>query len=233
MVTFIQSLLQPVIAVLDKLLAVLFDLTHDWGIAVVALTLLVRLLLFAVNLRAVRQQVRQRQLKPALDELRSRHKDNPLKAAQETSALYRKHGIKPLAAIGVALLQMPVFMGMYGLFTAHGASMTSVLVPWVAHLAQADPHHLLPAAVGLLTFLVSYIPLAGEGLVATAPAAQRAVVAAIAACVFGGFVMWRAPVALGLYSLSGSLFALMERAFYRTKAGRSLLLAKKKEHALS
>ncbi|WP_409344140.1 YidC/Oxa1 family membrane protein insertase [Paenibacillus sp. MBLB4367] len=222
MISFMQPVLQPIAAVLHSLLTLLFHLSHDWGVALIALTLLVRLALGALNLRTARQFVRQHKIKPELAKLREKHKDTPQKLAQETMALYRNNGVKPFSSIGTALLQMPIFMGMYSMFASHGSAMTSVLVPWVDTFAHADPFHLVPAIVGVLTFAVSFIPLVGESEMAASPVNQRLLLAAVISLVFAG-VMWRAPVALGLYSLSGSLFALLERAFYRLKTGRSLL----------
>jgi YidC/Oxa1 family membrane protein insertase len=54
-----SSLLQPVISVLNMLLSALQGFTHDWGLAVILLTLLIRASLFALNLKTAKQQVRQ------------------------------------------------------------------------------------------------------------------------------------------------------------------------------
>ncbi|RAV20246.1 YidC/Oxa1 family membrane protein insertase [Paenibacillus contaminans] len=222
MVSLLEPVLRPIAAVLHSLLTFLFQVSHDWGVALIALTLLVRLALGALNLRTARQYARQHKIKPELMKLREKHQDNPQTLMQETFKLYRHNGVNPLAPFGTALLQMPVFMGMYSMFAAHGSSMTSVLIPWVSTFALADPLHLIPALVGVLTFLVSFIPLLGESEMPAAPFAQRLLLAAVVSIVFTG-VMWRAPVALGLYSMSGSLFALLERVFYRLKPGRKLL----------
>ncbi|KZE81930.1 hypothetical protein AV654_09655 [Paenibacillus elgii] len=211
---------QPMIDLLAYVLSWTFDWTRDWGVAVIVLTLLVKGVLYRFNLLAARQQVRSAAASPELSKLRETCGNDPTKLVQETTKVYGKYGINPLSSALSAIIQMPVLMAMYGLFFKHGSTMTSILIPWVAHLAEADPFHLIPIATGLLSFAVSMIPLAD---VAASMSGSKRLLFGIILLLIPLVITWRAPVALGLYWLAGSVFSLLERLFYRTSTGKRLL----------
>jgi YidC/Oxa1 family membrane protein insertase len=212
----------PIAAILQPILTFFFELTEDWGLAIIVFTLFIKSALFFLNLRVARQQVKQAKLQPQLQELRKQSKLDPKKLAEANMQLYKEHGIKPFSTLAVALLQMPIFMGMYGLFVLHGGSMTSMLVPWVTTLAHADSSHIIPFVAAGLTFVSSMIPLTSE-MSMQASTRQRLGISLIASTVYI-FMMWRSPIALGLYWATSSLYALLERWFYRTHVGKRLLL---------
>jgi YidC/Oxa1 family membrane protein insertase len=205
-----------------SILTLIFQAVQDWGLAVLFMTLFVRLLLFPLNLRTARQYVLQSKIQPELKTIRERYTEDRDRLLQETIKLYQKYNVKPMSMFTTALLQMPIFMAMYGLFLSHGSTMYSVLLPWVVTLAQADPWHIVPIFSTLLTFLNAMIPLAGD-LTAAAPMGQRLLPMLLIVPV-SLFFLWKAPIALGLYWTAGSIFALLERGFYRTRVGKTLLL---------
>ncbi|QGQ98519.1 YidC/Oxa1 family membrane protein insertase [Paenibacillus psychroresistens] len=212
----------PIAAILQPVLTFFFNLTQDWGLAIIIFTLFIKSTLFFLNLRVARQQVKQAKLQPQLQELRKQSKDDPKKLAEANLQLYKENGIKPFSTIAVALLQMPIFMGMYGLFVLHGGAMTSMLVPWVATLAHADSSHIMPFLAAALTFASSMIPLTSEMSLQTSTR-QKLGISVFASTIYI-FMMWRSPIALGLYWATSSLYGLLERWFYRTNVGKNLLL---------
>lgn len=216
------SWLQPVTSVMASILTLIFQAVQDWGLAVLFMTLFVRLLLFPLNLRTARQYVLQSKIQPELKTIRERYTEDRDRLLQETIKLYQKYNVKPMSMFTTALLQMPIFMAMYGLFLSHGSTMYSILLPWVVTFAQSDPWHIIPIFSTLLTFLNAMIPLAGDLTIAT-PIGQRLLPMLLIIPVSLVF-LWKAPIALGLYWTAGSIFALLERGFYRTRFGRTLLL---------
>lgn len=214
---------QSISSLFYPLLEGLYRFTRDWGLAVVALTLLVKAALFYFNLLAARQQVRTAAIQPRLAELRTRLSGEPEKLGAETLKLYREQGVNPLLSFGAILVQMPVLMGMYGLFLTHGGTMTSILLPWLSHLALADPYHLVPALTALMSCITGLIPLTANAL----PSASGSSGSRIAMALLVGLIplafMWRSPAALGLYWLTSTGFGLAERGLYRTRWGKRLL----------
>lgn len=211
----ITSLLAPILEAIHAI-------THDWGLAVIGLTLCVKAGLFYFNLLAARQQVRSSVMQPKLKELRERLAATPEQQTAEMFKLYRDYRIRPFQSIVALLVQMPVLMGMYGLFLTHGSAMTSLLLPWAANLAQADPHHLVPIATAVLSFVTGLIPLTDSAPAISTGGMSRRTLAGIVALV-PLFFMWRSPIALGLYWMTSTAFGLLERGLYRTRWGRQLL----------
>lgn len=219
------SFYQPIIQFLSSILTTIQSVTGDWGLAIILLTLAVKTALYRFNLTAARQMFRSSAIQPAMKELRARLKGKPEQMAEETMKLYRLHGIKPLASFAGVLVQMPVLASMYRLFQTHGAMMSSHLIPWVNHLAQTDPYHILPVAAAVLAFVSGMIPLAALPGSESNPSdsSRRRAKLAVFFALLPLMITWQSSSALGLYWITGTLFGLMERGFYRTPAGRRLI----------
>ncbi|MFM1652984.1 YidC/Oxa1 family membrane protein insertase [Brevibacillus sp. B_LB10_24] len=213
--------LQPVVSIFSPMLTLCFWLVQDWGLAIVLFTLIVRFFLSPLNLKIARQQILQQRIRPKMLELQERYKSDPQQLAQAMVKLYQQHGIKPLMTFAAVFLQAPIFMGMYALFLSQGAAMSSILIPWVSTFAQPDAWHILPALSISFTYLVHLLPLTGD-LLPALPLGQRAGTGLLMVPVLLLF-LWKAPVATALYWVAGSIFALLERVFYRTAWGRRVL----------
>jgi YidC/Oxa1 family membrane protein insertase len=106
--------------------------------AVVILTVVVRLALFPVSKSALLSQIKMREMQPEIEALRARHKDDPQKLAAETMALYRKNKVNPFASFGMILVQIPIFIGLYSVFSSSfDAVDLSLLYPFVPAPAEA------------------------------------------------------------------------------------------------
>ncbi|MDF2927647.1 MAG: hypothetical protein K0R57_6561 [Paenibacillaceae bacterium] len=225
-----QNLYQPVITLLSHILSGIYSIAGDWGIAIIILTLTAKAILYRFNLTAARQMLRNSTVQPLLLELKTKYSSDSNKLAEETLKLYRRYRINPLASLAAGLVQMPVLASMYRLFTSYGSMMSSYLIPWVNHLAEADYLHVLPLAAAGLAFVSAMIPIVNSPAQGSAPVAGSQIPAAggriITAIVFALlplFFTWSSPAALGLYWITGTLFSLLERGFYRTRTGRRLL----------
>ena len=86
------------------------------GLAIIALTIVVRLVLFPLSKRAILSQIRMKEIEPEIAALKVRLKDNPQQLALETMKLYRERGVKPFASIGMLLIQLPILIGLYTVF---------------------------------------------------------------------------------------------------------------------
>lgn len=86
--------------------------------AVVTLTVLVRLALFPISKSALLSQIKMREMQPEIEAIRERHKADSQKIATETMALYRKNGVNPFASFGMILIQIPIFIGLYSVFSS-------------------------------------------------------------------------------------------------------------------
>ena len=85
----------------------------NWGIAIIILTILVKILIHPLTKKSFESMQRMKDLKPKIDELNAKFKDDPQKKNQEMMALYKKEGVNPLGGCLPLILQMPMFIALY------------------------------------------------------------------------------------------------------------------------
>lgn len=92
---------------------------HDMGLAVIVLTIIVRVILFPLSRRAVQAQMAMKALTPEIEELKKKFKDDREAQSKAIFALYKERDIHPFAGLGLVLVQFPVLIGLYWVFS-HG-----------------------------------------------------------------------------------------------------------------
>lgn len=106
----------------------------DVGVAIVLITVVVKIVLFPLAVRASHTQIAMRALEPELKELRERYKDKSQELALKTLALYRENKVNPFASFLILLIQLPVILGLYWVIWGESSSGTfdpSLLYAWV------------------------------------------------------------------------------------------------------
>jgi YidC/Oxa1 family membrane protein insertase len=193
-----------------------------FGLAIVATTLLVRLVLLPLAAYQARATLRARReaaavqvrLGPAIAKLRRRYRGRPLEFQQALLELKRREGVDPLAGLGAGLraslipwlVQLPVLIALYQVILTFAHSGPDLHFLWIANLAVPDPV-LLPLLAGLATFLLvrltraSQPPSVEEDGQAAATSRTLAFVSPVSLVLFAHF----APAALALYWLTGTL----------------------------
>lgn len=118
---------------------------HDIGLAIIFLTLLIRLALFPLSQRGLRSQRAMQKLQPKLKELQKKYKKNREVLARQTMRLYKEHNIHPFSALLPALIQLPVLIALYQVFWAGfdeqhiGSLLSSTLYPFVGNPGTLNP----------------------------------------------------------------------------------------------
>lgn len=149
-----------------NLLIVLYNfLGHSMGVAIIVLTLLVRLALVPLTKKQLQAQKKLKDLQPEMDKLKKDHGHDKQKLTKATMELYQKHGVNPLSSCLPLLIQLPVFIALYQVFfkLAQSAQL-NMLYPFVQKpeaiathflwfdLAKADPLYILPILAGAAMF---------------------------------------------------------------------------------
>ena len=129
-----------------------------YGIAIIVMTILVKLLLSFVQYKQFLSQAKMKILKPELDAIRAKYKDNKMKAQQETMALQNKAGASPLSGCLPGLMQIPVFYALFMFFpTAFDLRQKSFL--WADDLSSYDAIATLPFNIPFYGDHVSLFPI--------------------------------------------------------------------------
>ncbi|HWO07722.1 MAG TPA: YidC/Oxa1 family membrane protein insertase [Candidatus Paceibacterota bacterium] len=106
---------------------------HDIGIAIILLTILVKVILFPLSRQAIKTQIAMRQIAPEVEAIKQKLKDNQEEQARAIFALYRERNIRPFASFFLILIQFPILFGLYWVFWKGGlpAVDTSILYTFV------------------------------------------------------------------------------------------------------
>ncbi|MBS9463748.1 membrane protein insertase YidC [Flagellimonas sp. 389] len=129
-----------------------------FGIAIIVMTIIVRLALSPVTYKSYLSQAKMKVLKPEITELNEKYKDNAMKKQQETMKLYNKAGVSPMSGCIPALLQLPIFYSLFMFFpTSFALRQKSFL--WAEDLSSYDTIFNLPFAIPFYGDHVSLFPI--------------------------------------------------------------------------
>jgi YidC/Oxa1 family membrane protein insertase len=112
---------------------------HDVGVAMVVVTLIVRLVLFPLSLGAARTQVAMQEVNPKLEALKAELKDDKEALAKRTMELFKEHNINPFSSILLLIVQLPIVIGLYSVFLreAHATSFDPTLLYSYIHVPDS------------------------------------------------------------------------------------------------
>ena len=129
-----------------------------FGIAIIIMTIIVRLAMSPVTYRSYVSQIKMKVLKPEVDEITKKYKDDAVKRQQETMALYNKAGANPMSGCLPALLQLPVFYALFSFFpVAFALRQKSFL--WADDLSSYDSVYELPFNIPFYGDHISLFPI--------------------------------------------------------------------------
>ncbi|OGG56537.1 hypothetical protein A3D71_03270 [Candidatus Kaiserbacteria bacterium RIFCSPHIGHO2_02_FULL_55_20] len=94
--------------------------SHDMGLAIVALTIVVRIVIFPLSSRAIKAQMAMKKVAPEIELIKAKYKDQREEQGRAIFALYKERGVHPFSSIGLVLIQFPVLIGLYWVFYAGG-----------------------------------------------------------------------------------------------------------------
>ena len=113
---------------------------HDFGIAVIALTVFIRLLLHPLMMKSIRSQKALSELQPKIQEIQKNFKDDKQKQAEEMMFLYKKERINPFAGILPLFIQLPLLIALYRVFGSGFQTIeTTTLYSFVSHPGAINP----------------------------------------------------------------------------------------------
>ena len=134
-----------------KLLDWLFKQVGNFGVAIMMLTLIIRVLMFPIANRQFSSMAQMRLVQPKMKALQERYKDDKPKMQQELMKLYKDEKINPLAGCLPILLQIPIFYALYKVLMLTIEMRHQPFILWIKDLSAPDPLHILNL-FGLLPF---------------------------------------------------------------------------------
>ena len=136
------------------LLQWLHSFLGNWGISIIFLTILVKLATLYWNTKAIRSMRKMASLKPQMEVIQKKYKDDKARQQQELMNLYKAHGVNPVAGCLPMFLQMPIWIALYRTLGAAAELYHSPFIPgWIDNLTGTDPYYILPIALMAMMFV--------------------------------------------------------------------------------
>lgn len=137
---------------LSRLFLGLLNTFHNWvsnyGVAIMMLTLLVRICIWPLHIKATRAMKRMSKLAPMMKDIREKHKEDPQRMNVEVMKLYREYGVNPLGGCLPLLFQFPIFLGYYNMMKS-AVEMRGHSFLWVHDLSMPDTVYTIPVLGGI------------------------------------------------------------------------------------
>ena len=204
------------------LLRYIYGFVHNWGWAIIIVTLVFNLLMLPTRLMMMKSSLKMQRIQPKIDAIKKRYAHlkatDPKRAEMnaETMKLYKDENINMYGSCLPMLVQIPLFYGYYRVL-ANVIELRQAHWGWLPNLAIADPWHILPIVIIVSMFLVQFItPSPGMD------PAQRRMMAFMMPAIFG-FSMWNFASGLALYWTTGNLLNLgLQLGINRSSMGQEL-----------
>ncbi|PJG83923.1 membrane protein insertase YidC [Caviibacterium pharyngocola] len=139
---------------LFKLLTFIQSLVHNWGLAIIGVTLVVKAILYPLTKAQYTSMAKMRMLQPKMQEMRERFGEDRQRMSQEMMKLYKEEKVNPLGGCLPILLQMPIFIALYWTFMEAVELRHAPFFGWIQDLSAQDPYYILPILMGASMFLL-------------------------------------------------------------------------------
>ena len=186
-----------------------YSLVHNWGAAIILLTLLVKALLYPLTVKSMMSMQQMKKLQPKVDALKARLGDDKEKMNQEVMKLYQEHKVNPLGGCLPLLLQMPVWLALYATLQTSVELYRQPFL-WVKDLTAFDPLYILPVTMGASSFIMQKLsPQPADN-------AQAKMLLYFMPAFFT-FIMLKLPAGLTLYILVNNLLSIAQQQWIMRK----------------
>ena len=149
------------LTILSKPLYWLLDQLHgilgNWGWAIVALVVLLKIAFYGLNAHAYKSMAKMKAVNPKVMEMRERYKDKPQEMQQEMMRIYREEKVNPLGGCLPIFVQMPFFIALYWVLLSTVEMRNAPWIGWIADLSTKDPFFILPLLMTASTMFQTWL----------------------------------------------------------------------------
>ncbi|MCX7627294.1 MAG: membrane protein insertase YidC [Methylophilaceae bacterium] len=187
------------------MLSFIQKLVHNWGVAIILLTVLIKAAFYPLSAASYRSMAQMRKLAPRLQQIKERYGNDREKLHQAVMELYKTEKINPMGGCLPILVQIPVFIALYWVLLGSVEMRHAPFVLWITDLSAPDPYYVLPLLMGATMIIQTYLnPLP--------PDPVQAKVMKIMPVVFSIFFFFF-PSGLVLYWLVNNILSIVQQWF--------------------
>ncbi len=184
----------------------------NYGIAIILLTILLKLLLYPLTYKSMKGMQQMQKFQPQLQAIREKYKDDKERLNREMMAAMRSHGYNPMSGCLPIFVQMPVFIALYNVLYGSIELYGQPFFGWITDLSLKDPFYVTPVLLGGIMFVQQKI----TPQTATDPAQQRMML--MMPVIFGVMMLWL-PAGLTLYMLVNSVVSILQQMIINKQLG--------------
>jgi YidC/Oxa1 family membrane protein insertase len=185
------------------LLSEIQKLVHNWGGAIILLTILIKLVFYPLSAASYRSMAHMRKLAPRMQSMKERYGDDKAKFQQEMMELYKKEKINPMGGCLPILVQIPVFISLYWVLQGSVELRQAPFALWITDLSASDPYYVLPIIMAATMIIQTRLN-------PTPPDPVQAKVMMIMPIVFSVFFFFF-PAGLVLYWLVNNILSILQQ----------------------
>ncbi|MBD1581868.1 membrane protein insertase YidC [Pseudoalteromonas sp. S16_S37] len=187
------------------LLKLIYSVVGNWGVAIIAITIIVKTALYPLTKAQYTSMAKMRMLQPKMQALKERYGDDRQKFGQATMELYRKEKVNPMGGCLPLLLQMPIFLALFYVFLESTELRHAEFMLWLTDLSSKDPYYVLPILFGASMFLTQKL----QPMTVTDPMQQKMMTYMPLVFTFF-FIIFPFPSGLVLYWLVSNLITIAQ-----------------------
>ena len=129
------------------------DLVHNWGVAIILLTILIKLAFYPLSAASYKSMAQMRKLGPRLQHLKERFGDDRQKLHEQMMKIYKDEKINPLGGCLPIVVQIPVFISLYWVLQSAVELRQAPFALWIVDLSKPDPFYVLPVIMAVTMFI--------------------------------------------------------------------------------
>jgi YidC/Oxa1 family membrane protein insertase len=153
----LRTVIRPVAVAVRSLLLWMHDHLHlAYGVVLICFGIMIRLILWPLNQKAMRSSMAMQAIQPMLKEIQEKYKNEPQKLQQEMFKIYKEHGVNPFGGCWPLLIPMPVLFALFFVF-GNTIELRGESFLWLPDLSRPDPHYIVPVLMGLSMFVLSKV----------------------------------------------------------------------------
>lgn len=183
---------------LEWMLRFFYDLSGSYGLAIILLTLAIRIILAPLTFSQSKSMEAMKALQPEMQELQERYKDKPEEYQRKVMELYQKHKVNPLGGCLPMLVQLPFLWALFAVLREFDFG-TGFL--WLTSLSAPDPLYILPVLSAVTTYL--------QMVMTSADASQKTMMFIMPA--FIGYISINFPAGLVIYWVVSNIFSMAQQ----------------------
>ena len=195
--------LTVIAAPLFWLLSTLHGWVGNWGVAIILLTVIIKLIFYPLSAASYKSMAKMRVLAPKLQALKETYGDDRQRMQQAMMEMYKTEKINPLGGCLPILVQIPVFIALYWVLLASVELRNAPFILWIDDLSAKDPYYVLPVLMGLSMIVQSWLS-------PTPPDPVQAKIMKIMPVVFSIFFFFF-PAGLVLYWLVNNILSIAQQ----------------------